>query len=262
MATIKSTAWGDTSKEITQGFGVQGDPEMYRYSQHYGFPAGYHIGLDIGVDKGTTLRSINYGTVEKAGWDDSFRPNPVYIITDDDPNTQFDEQGYKEIWGHIWENFVQTGDRVEPGTALGISGEQTYKGTMNPDGSGPHLHFELLQPDSSLASGWRAVDPTNWLQKRGVPIGGDPPPDSGDGGSGVPGGPSLPGIDLGGMVGEYAGKGFFLLIGAGVLFIGLSAVITSETGFNPSRTARKTVSKIVPAARVAGAVKAARKIRK
>lgn len=254
MATIKSAAWGDTPYEVTQGFGVQGaNPAWYDYSKHYGFPAGYHIGLDIAVPKGTTLRSINFGTVEKAGWDDSFRPNPVYIITDDDPETQFDETGYKEIWGHIWENFVQAGDRVEPGTKLGISGEQTVRGTMTPDGSGPHLHFELLAPDPSLPSGWRATDPTNWLQKRGVPIsdgGSDPAPAPDDGS-----GPSIPGFDLGSIIGEYAGKGFFLLLGAGVLFVGLNAVVTKETGFNASKTITKTASKIIPAARIVKTVK-------
>jgi hypothetical protein len=41
---------------------------------------------------------------------------------------------------------------------LGTSGEQTKRGTMEPDGTGPHIHFELRSPDD------KAINPKPELE--------------------------------------------------------------------------------------------------
>jgi len=135
-AEISSGTWGNETFPVTQAFGVPGfRSDWYQYSAGYGWPAGYHIGLDVGMPKGTPIFATQDGTVERAGFNESFRPNPVYIRERD---------GDLAIYGHLWENTVTTGDPVKKGQLIGFSGEQTIRGTMTPDGSGPHLHYELI----------------------------------------------------------------------------------------------------------------------
>lgn len=154
---MKSVAWNNEDYPITQGFGPDGgfNPLWYDYAKNYGWPAGTHIGLDVGVPKYHRINAVQPGTVIRAGWDDSFRPNPVWVKEDD---------GDIAIYGHLWDANVAVGQRVVSGQKVGISGEQTIKGTMTPDGSGPHIHYELRRPignqaDGQGLSGYVAVDP-------------------------------------------------------------------------------------------------------
>lgn len=153
---MKSIVWGYNDYPITQEFGVinPGTAYMYGYATAYGYPAGTHIGLDIGMPRGTPIYAKDAGTVIQAGFSDSFRPAPIWIREDD---------GDVAIYGHMWTNAVRVGERVLRGQYLGTSGEQTQRGTWTPDGTGPHLHFELRRPtpgaDGRGLSGYRAVDP-------------------------------------------------------------------------------------------------------
>lgn len=246
---LKSPAWGNQAYPVFQEFGViPDDPEMrswYEYAKHYGHPAGTHIGIDVGTPLGTPIYALNHGYVEKSGFDpDNFRPKPITIVTKDDPNTIDDESGYKEIYGHLWENTVTTGQTVTPGQQIGFSGEQTYHGTMTPDTSGPHIHFEVLQPGADTTTGFRALNPEKWLKKQGIdlePSPDNPPEDDGNGG----GLPSLPDIGgLGAILNSVMQQGAFMLIGIALLAVGLIAVLRSNGGIG--RTARK----VIPAARV------------
>lgn len=149
---MKSIAWGYQDEPITQGFGVY-NPDtasMYGYASDYGWRAGTHIGLDIGVPKLSKIYSPVDGEVIQAGPAPYFRPNPVYVLQDN---------GDIAIFGHLWSDTVTPGQQVKAGDLVGYSGEQTLSGTMTPDGTGPHLHFELRQPDTSTPSGYRAIDP-------------------------------------------------------------------------------------------------------
>ena len=151
MPDITSGVWGGVPEPITQPFGVY-NPELarwYGYAADYGWAAGTHIGLDVGVPKFTPIYAAQSGKVSEAGFSDSFRPNPVRIIEDD---------GDEAIYGHLWSNVVSAGQKIKKGQLIGYSGEQTIKGTMTPDGSGPHLHFELRRPDP-VTGGYKAVDP-------------------------------------------------------------------------------------------------------
>ena len=251
MANISSSVWGGDSVPIYQGFGLK-DPDtayMYDYAVDYGYPAGTHIGLDIGVEKGTPIYALNEGVVDFAGFNNSFRPNPVYIKTKDDPDTKQNEADFVEVYGHLWSNTVRTGDKIKAGKQIGVSGEQTLSGTTDvPDGTGPHLHFELRQPGASTPSGYLAVDPTNWLQKKGV----IPAPT--DGGTVAPEPSGIPGAGTLDILGQLAGLGqrsLFVVVGLGVLLIGLWAVL-SGGGSLAGRAARA-----VPALRAASAVKKA-----
>jgi len=258
MATLRSAVWGNKPVEIYQDFGViPDDPEMrswYDYAKYYGMPAGTHIGIDIGVELGTPIYALNAGVIEKAGFDpDNFRPMPVTVVTKDDPNTIDDEGGYKEIYGHLWTNTVSTGQQVSAGQQLGSSGQQTYRGTWNPDGSGEHLHFELLEPGANTVSGYQARDPKPWLQKKGIdpkPAPDDEPDESGD--SGLPSLPDIGGI--GSLINGVLQQGAFVLIGLAVLAVGLIAVLNS--GGNSGGIARK-VKKVIPATRVVDAARKA-----
>lgn len=152
MVSLLSGTWGNKAYEVSQPFGVYNADlaGWYQYAKDYGWPAGTHIGLDVAVPKLTPIYATQPGVVLEAGWSDSFRPNPVKIKEDD---------GDEAILGHLWEATVSPGQKVKRGQLVGYSGEQTYRGTMTPDGSGPHIHYELRRPDP-LTGALVAVDPT------------------------------------------------------------------------------------------------------
>lgn len=152
MTDLTSIVWGGKPEPISQAFGVY-NPELaswYGYAADYGWPAGTHIGLDVATPKFTPIYAAQDGVVKEAGWSDSFRPNPVRISEKD---------GDEAIYGHLWSAAVSNGQKIKRGQLLGYSGEQTVAGTMTPDGSGPHIHFELRRPDP-VTGGMTAVDPT------------------------------------------------------------------------------------------------------
>jgi murein DD-endopeptidase MepM/ murein hydrolase activator NlpD len=136
---------------------VETDCCWYNYSVDVGLPRCTHPGMDIGVTKHTALYAAAAGTVERVGADGFYLPFHVDIRTTD---------GELHIYGHMWsiDPEIVKGGQVQVGQFLGTSGEQTLPGTMEPDGSGPHLHFERRVPDPAFASG-RAEDPTFTLQQ-------------------------------------------------------------------------------------------------
>lgn len=222
---IRSPAWGNAAYAITQEFGTI-DPstaDMYpgEYTEPLGWPAGTHVGLDIDVPKHTPIFALNPGEVLLANpnkVDPYFRPKPVWILTKDNPDTPTkDESGYTEIYGHLWTNTVSTGDSVRAGQALGTSGEQTHSGTMNPDGTMPHLHFELRSPQG------RAVNPRGWLTvSQTLPDEDGAPDEEPDAPSGLP----IEGLTgLGDFLKDAGRRTVFVAIGILLLAIGAYAVI-------------------------------------
>lgn len=172
---LASPVWGNVSYEVTQDFGVVGfRPDWYDYSRYHGFPPGYHIGLDVATPKGTPVFANAEAMVKQAGFSESFRPNPVILETVDDPRTSTNEAGITEIYGHLWSNKVTTGQSVKKGDLLGYTGEQTQRGTMVPDGSGPHIHFEVYD------KGGKAVNPLPMLEVGFIPNPSVPKPGTDD----------------------------------------------------------------------------------
>ncbi|MCL6642336.1 MAG: M23 family metallopeptidase [Candidatus Bipolaricaulota bacterium] len=108
---MRSIVWDNQDFPISQEFGVPGfRPDWYQYSAEYGWPAGYHIGLDVAMPRGTTIRAAEGGQVIQAGMSPHFRPEPVYVQEDD---------GDIAIYGHLWESRVREGDSVSAGQVLG-----------------------------------------------------------------------------------------------------------------------------------------------
>jgi hypothetical protein len=168
--SLASPVWGNVSYEVTQDFGVLGfRPDWYEYSKYHGFPPGYHIGLDVGTPRGTPVFANADAMVKQAGFSDSFRPNPVVLETIDDKRTSVNEAGITETYGHLWSDTVVTGQTVHKGELLGYTGEQTIQGTMTPDGSGPHIHFEVYDRKGN------AVNPLPMLKANFVPQPGSAP---------------------------------------------------------------------------------------
>lgn len=184
MSEVKSILTGNIAFPITQDYGVN-SPDIpdwwYDYARDGGLEAGQHPGLDIGTPLGTPVFAVADGTVTGAvdapSVDPFFRPNPVYQTAQD---------GTQIIYGHMWDNVVDAGDKVTKGQYLGTSGEQTVKGTRTPDGSGPHIHFEVRDPAGQF------INPLDYLNgTTGDP--GDIPGGDGSNGDGGQSG-SLSGI--------------------------------------------------------------------
>ncbi len=160
MAYISSSVWGGTPARITTYHGADVRPwnpdcSWYQYAKAYCMNGCQHPGMDIGINR-VSLYAIRGGKVMRAGFYNSFRPFHVMIQA---------ENGDLDIYGHMWSisTLVTEGGTVNAGQYLGVSGEQTIKGTMTPDGSGPHLHFEVRRPNSSRSSGYKAIDPYDIL---------------------------------------------------------------------------------------------------
>lgn len=106
------------------------------------FASGVHEGIDYGLPSGTTLYSMGAGTVTYAGWNGGYG-NFVEVTL---------SNGMKVRYGHLSNIGVTMGESVNPGEVLGESGS-----TGN--SSGPHLHFEIRNPDGST------VDPATILNQ-------------------------------------------------------------------------------------------------
>lgn len=227
---IVSPVWGNKPFEIGQEFGTYSadTASMYpgEYTEPLGWPAGTHIGLDVSTPRGTPLFAMNPGKVIQSGESAFFRPKPIWIETSDNPDTIKNEAGYIEIYGHMWTNAVKRDDRVKAGDAIGTSGEQTdplrdsagkvIGTTMNPDGTGEHLHFELRKP---IGEGqYQAVNPRSWLTGTQTGKGEDKPTEPRD---------EIPTEQLGAiseLVKSFSERFVFILIGIIVLGIGIIAV--------------------------------------
>ncbi len=146
--TIRSAVWGDVPIRVTTENAMDvrewnPDCSWYQYGKQLCLSGCQHPGMDIGLQRGTSLFAAEGGRVEFAGKSRAYRPHYVAIQAD---------SGSLQIYGHMWtvDPAVATGGRVTAGQFLGTSGEQTRPDTMTPDGSGPHLHFEVRKDGCSI----------------------------------------------------------------------------------------------------------------
>lgn len=102
--------------------------------------AGAHPGLDVAVPSGSYVRAARPGVVDGAG-SDAVYGRFVRLRHDD---------GSLSLYGHAEWLFVRSGDSVEGGEVIALSGN-TGKS------SAPHLHFEVRREG-------RAVDPAQLLR--------------------------------------------------------------------------------------------------
>lgn len=238
MAKISSGVWGNKDFEVSQGFGVYNADTayMYNYSANLGYRAGTHVGIDVAMPRDTPIYAAADGVVSQAGASDYFRPNPVWIEAADNPDTSAVDPEI-HIYGHLWENTVNVGEAVKRGQLIGYSGEQTIKGTMTPDKTGPHLHFERRNAENS-----KALDPVPLLT-------GTTASDTAAADTGTGDGPaSDTGGILGGLVDSAAAAGG--RIGLGILgLVGVALAFMLMTGASPLD--------LVPAGRALKAVRGA-----
>jgi murein DD-endopeptidase MepM/ murein hydrolase activator NlpD len=105
--------------------GVVSSPEGWRHDPING-QMKYHAGTDIAAPEGTPIHAVAEGRVVESGLKGGYG-NAVVIQTQD---------GRKMLYAHNNENFVQVGDWVSRGDAIGVVGS-TGRAT------GPHVHFEV-----------------------------------------------------------------------------------------------------------------------
>jgi len=92
-----------------------------------------HEGIDIAAERGTVVLSVSDGkvvTVKEEG-----RGGKQVWVRDR-------ERGHVYYYAHLDSQFVQEGDRVQAGTALGTVGN-----TGNAITTIPHLHFAVYKND-------------------------------------------------------------------------------------------------------------------
>lgn len=155
---LSSPVWGGHNVTVTSEHGMACDYCGVDWPVGVGMAPHTHPGVDIALVRGSALFAAAAGHVAFAAFDGRFyRPYHVDIITSD---------GQHHIFAHMWsiDPSVFQGGRVERGQYLGTSGEQTEPGTMQPDGTGAHLHFEARILEGS---GERAIDPEPILTQAG-----------------------------------------------------------------------------------------------
>lgn len=109
---------------------------------------GTHYGLDIANRIGTPIRSVADGVVVEAGPASGFG---LWVrVRHDDGTTT--------VYGHIDSYAVRAGQRVKAGEVIAAVGNRGYS-------TGPHLHFEVWDPNG------RKANPLAWLQERGAAVG-------------------------------------------------------------------------------------------
>lgn len=116
---------------ITASFGQRGD-----------WAAGWHTGVDFGMNTGTPLLSALNGEVKSVGWQNSY--GQTIVIT----NYQY------EIWyAHLSKYNVKAGQTVKAGQQIGLSGNSGKS-------SGPHLHLEVRPYNGEYGN---VIDPILFL---------------------------------------------------------------------------------------------------
>lgn len=97
--------------------------------------AWYHKGLDIANPAAPNILAADSGTIVVAGWPDGYGYGNRVVV--DHGN------GYKTLYAHMSQIYVQVGQTVSRGSALGRMGS-TGRST------GTHLHFEVIRNGTYL----------------------------------------------------------------------------------------------------------------
>lgn len=111
---------------------------------------GAHTGIDLAMNTGTELRSIQDGVIEKVLHLKDNVGNGVLIKFDD---------GTTGVYGHLSKINVAEGQHVEAGQLIGFSGNSGAS-------TGPHLHFGLKDANGEF------VDPTPVIEQVDAMAGG------------------------------------------------------------------------------------------
>lgn len=129
---------------VVLGFGeALTDPLLQEQYKTFGLVG--HDGMDFGLPEGTSVLSVDGGTVILAG------PG-VYGTT-----VVVQHPWGKSYYGHLSTVSVQVGDKVSPGDKLGESGHTGLS-------TGPHLHFGMKLKTADMENGYYGkIDPMPFL---------------------------------------------------------------------------------------------------
>jgi murein DD-endopeptidase MepM/ murein hydrolase activator NlpD len=92
-----------------------------------------HPGLDIAIPIGSMVRASGAGTVAQAGSDPEYG---AFVLLQH-------RDSYQTMYGHLSRILVDSGSTVQPGDAIGLSGNSGRS-------TAPHLHFEIRRQGVSL----------------------------------------------------------------------------------------------------------------
>ncbi|MBI3592378.1 MAG: M23 family metallopeptidase [Nitrospirae bacterium] len=111
--------------KITSDYGLRHDPIDGKLR--------HHNGIDIAAPEGTPVEPVASGRVVFSGFSEGYGN---YVIMEH-------ENGLTSLYAHNSVNYVKTGDVVDKGKIIALSGS-TGRST------GPHLHFELRKDGVSV----------------------------------------------------------------------------------------------------------------
>jgi murein DD-endopeptidase MepM/ murein hydrolase activator NlpD len=106
-----------------------------------------HNGIDIANAIGTPILAVTDGTVIESGPASGFG---LWVRVQQDDGTI-------GVYGHVDRLLVSAGQPVRAGDQIATMGNRGHS-------TGPHLHFEVWQPNGAK------IDPAPWLAARGIPI--------------------------------------------------------------------------------------------
>lgn len=104
--------------KITSAFGKRKNPLNSKER--------FHCGLDIAANIGTPISASDDGEAIFSGWKKGYGRVVILKHTD----------GYISVYAHNKKNLIKTGDFIESGDVIALSG---ISGAV----TGPHLHFEI-----------------------------------------------------------------------------------------------------------------------
>ncbi|MDI6766850.1 MAG: peptidoglycan DD-metalloendopeptidase family protein [Bacteroidota bacterium] len=126
--------WPVANGKLASRFGLQKHPTLGTTTQN--------TGIDIVVPMGTDVHVVADGEISKIHWLPSF--GNLIIVNH--------KNGFRTVYAHLSEIFVNEGDKVNEGNRLGKSGDSI---------SGSVLHFEIYKDREKL-------DPELWLRKQSL----------------------------------------------------------------------------------------------
>lgn len=85
-----------------------------------------HRGTDLQAEKGTHVHAITSGIIKRISWNRNFGH---YVL--------IQKGALKTIYAHLQRPLGNEGDRIQPGTLIGFTGESGRT-------TGPHLHLEVI----------------------------------------------------------------------------------------------------------------------
>ncbi|WP_207312188.1 M23 family metallopeptidase [Lentzea alba] len=123
-------------------------PAVGDFTSAYGARWGRaHLGIDIAGPIGTPILAAADGVVKDAGPISGFG-QWVRLVHPD---------GTITVYGHVDSYNVRVGQRVQAGQQIARMGNRG-------ESTGPHLHFEVWNPDG------QKINPLSWLNDRGVTV--------------------------------------------------------------------------------------------